>query len=130
MGECGLRTSGYLAHETRVLQDSIRIFVPSQPGPIHILSILLTFAASHNSHTCKRLEEGQTPHLGFSCFLSFSGLQQFLPCTLAGTLWQLSFDSWILLNVQSRFCWTWIIRYCSESHGILMFRFNYLGCWK
>lgn len=86
MGECGLRTSGCVAHETRVLQDNIRVFVPSQPGPVHIPSILLTFAASHNSHTCKRLEEGQAPHLGFSCFLSFSGLQQFLPCTLAGTL--------------------------------------------
>lgn len=90
MGEFGLRTSGYLAHETRVLQDNIRIFVPSQAAPAHIPSMFLNFAASYNSHTCKRLDEGQAPHLGF---LSFSGLLQFLPCTLAGTLWQLSFDS-------------------------------------
>lgn len=66
MGEFGLRTSGYLAHEAGLLQDNIRIFVPSQPARVHIPSIFLTLAASYNSLTCKRLEKGQTPHLEFS----------------------------------------------------------------
>lgn len=34
MGE--LRLSGYLAHETRVLQDNMRIFDPSQAEPAYI----------------------------------------------------------------------------------------------
>ena len=63
MGEFRLSTSGYLAREIRVLQDNVRIFDPSQPDPVHIPFIFLIFAASYDSHTCKRLEEGQIPHL-------------------------------------------------------------------
>lgn len=59
MGELRLSMSGYLAHEVRILQDNVRIFDPSQPDPVHIPFIFLSFAASHDSHTCKRLEEGQ-----------------------------------------------------------------------
>lgn len=86
MGEFRLSISGYLAHEVRILQDNVRIFDPSQPDQVRIPFIFLSFAASHDSHTCKRLEEGQIPHFDFWCFISFSGPLQFLPCILAGTL--------------------------------------------
>lgn len=86
MGEFRLSTSGYLAHEIRVLQDNVRIFDPSQPDPVHIPFIFFIFAESHDSHTHKRLEEGQIPHFDFCGFISFSRPLRFLPCILAGTL--------------------------------------------